>query len=817
MAPKNQTAGDAASQDFDRFRREGDPAALTAVFDAVAPDLLQLGNHLARDAAEAEDLVQETFLIAIRKARRWDGRRPVRPWLVGILTHEARRMRRRGGRKIDVDRLVRVEAEGAERAVLDAEVRGQIESAVTRLPERYGEVVRSAVLHGEEPSGIAERLGIAPGTVRVQLHRGLDLLRKALPAGISLGAAGILAPRGLGAVRSAVRASATLQGPALVAGGSVSFLGLGFGGFAMGSKALSVACVAGALVGALLWFEPWGMGTAVQEPLAVAPRDAALVAQAGDALPVDAAAASRSVVSAPVAVEEPDVPAEEPAAALEVGKCRVTGRLTSPATQEFEEPWACFWPTSTVNQDAGLGVPLADIAADGALEMTLDRGLNGDVIFTANGHCIGRLPIVVPATGDLDLGDLVLAQGVSITGTAWHGGERVLPGTPVLAQATFEATPLALMTQRILKRGDGYIRKSGVCFADDEGGFTFEGLEPGVSYALEALISVPGEAWKPSMLAASAGQKTIAPASGVRLESGLIGVTLLVRADGAPVHKAQIMQQLAPEDPRRELGPAAVNFDRAYYTDEGGELAIQVASGHPVYVEARAPGCTPLEVRLEPNDLVSGATIAIDLASDTPTARLSVELVGPTPALLDGSSAVLFVTGSDLKRYRVGPAIVQGGVATFEGLACDNRHAMFFVNPNPGTSIDDLPFERFSGQRLDVTGLKPNEERRVRLEVPQGGRVRLELVGLVEGAVPAFELIEASGNPVRPPVFGADGEGGHRLSSGIDGPGPFLLGLAMPPGVYTLRQSAEGYLGGDVEVEIRAGEATSVVFRLEAR
>ena len=50
---------------FERFRRRGDVAALGDLFDRLAPVLLRVAIHVARDPAAAEDLVQSTFLRAI--------------------------------------------------------------------------------------------------------------------------------------------------------------------------------------------------------------------------------------------------------------------------------------------------------------------------------------------------------------------------------------------------------------------------------------------------------------------------------------------------------------------------------------------------------------------------------------------------------------------------------------------------------------------------------------------------------------------------------------------------------------------------------
>ena len=84
---------------FRRYRDQGDPAALAAVFDQTAPRLLLLAAHVTPDAAAAEDLLQETFLAAMEAAPRWDDNRPLLPWLAGILRHKAMHLARHGARE----------------------------------------------------------------------------------------------------------------------------------------------------------------------------------------------------------------------------------------------------------------------------------------------------------------------------------------------------------------------------------------------------------------------------------------------------------------------------------------------------------------------------------------------------------------------------------------------------------------------------------------------------------------------------------------------------------------------------------------------
>lgn len=197
---------------FRRYRTRGDAKALGQVFDRTARELLAVAAHLGHGPAEAEDVVQETFLAALSAAKRWDERRPLMPWLVGILTREARHLRRNAARSVEPDRLApRVSAAPTDEAERE-ELAAAIAEALRKVPTNYREVLVGHLADGLAPREIAERLGRAPGTVRVQLHRGLEHLRRALPPSFALGVAATALPgRGLAAVRAEVLAAAPVQ------------------------------------------------------------------------------------------------------------------------------------------------------------------------------------------------------------------------------------------------------------------------------------------------------------------------------------------------------------------------------------------------------------------------------------------------------------------------------------------------------------------------------------------------------------------------------------------------------------------------------
>jgi RNA polymerase sigma factor (sigma-70 family) len=220
---------------FDRFRHESDGEALARLFDLLAPDLLRLARSLSGKGASAEDHVQSTFLVAIERRDRYRGEGRFFAWLAGILVNEIRRDRGHRRRQPDPHRLRSQieEALPAHRLVEDDEAAVEINRALESMPEPYRGVLEMRLSHDLLPDEIAGRLGRRPGTVRSQLHRGLAMLRRCLPAGLAAFAFGVL-PTGaaLGAVRSVV----TQRAGEIAAG-----QGLGLAGTAAGGGALAGA------------------------------------------------------------------------------------------------------------------------------------------------------------------------------------------------------------------------------------------------------------------------------------------------------------------------------------------------------------------------------------------------------------------------------------------------------------------------------------------------------------------------------------------------------------------------------------------------
>ncbi len=181
---------------FLRWRADGDAEALGEVLAAVQDELLGVARRQSRDESSAQDLLQETLLTAISQAHRFDATQRLMPWLVGLLTVNVLRERRRGARTPDPVRVAQPGVERPEEGADRGEVRRVVAGAIEGLPDLYRDVLQQHLLEERSHAEIAERLGRAPGTIRVQVFRGLAQLRAALPASLSLGLAlTLLVPR----------------------------------------------------------------------------------------------------------------------------------------------------------------------------------------------------------------------------------------------------------------------------------------------------------------------------------------------------------------------------------------------------------------------------------------------------------------------------------------------------------------------------------------------------------------------------------------------------------------------------------------------
>ncbi|TAJ16091.1 MAG: sigma-70 family RNA polymerase sigma factor [Planctomycetota bacterium] len=147
-----------------------------------APRLRRMALGLARDAHLAEDLVQETWLAALRARPSTD--RALAPWLARVLERIASVQRRTHARRIEREHAIEpaVAAEPTADVVGAAERQSALLARILELDEPYRSVVLLRYYEGLTPAEIALRTGAPVRTVHTRLARALALLRAKLGA-----------------------------------------------------------------------------------------------------------------------------------------------------------------------------------------------------------------------------------------------------------------------------------------------------------------------------------------------------------------------------------------------------------------------------------------------------------------------------------------------------------------------------------------------------------------------------------------------------------------------------------------------------------
>ena len=170
----------------------GTPGAFELLMRTHNQRLYRTARSILRDDAEAEDVVQEAYLLAYRKAASFRGEASVSTWLTRIVVNEANARLRRQQRRDGILRLVPGSREDAvddapgaatgrpEEAALRLEARRLIEARIDALPERLRTVFVLRAVEDMSAGETAAALGIPEATVRSCFFRARAMLRTAL-------------------------------------------------------------------------------------------------------------------------------------------------------------------------------------------------------------------------------------------------------------------------------------------------------------------------------------------------------------------------------------------------------------------------------------------------------------------------------------------------------------------------------------------------------------------------------------------------------------------------------------------------------------
>jgi len=180
--------------------KSGDEMAVRLLVQRHNQRLFRVARGVVHDDAEAEDIVQETYVKAFMALARFRGDSSLATWLTRIALNGARERLRRRKPSVELSEIEEGRAGGIGELIMfptpnsganpesesgRAELRRLLEQAVEDLPEMFRLVFVLRDVEGCTVAETAELLAIRPATVKTRLHRARRMLRKKLESRVS--------------------------------------------------------------------------------------------------------------------------------------------------------------------------------------------------------------------------------------------------------------------------------------------------------------------------------------------------------------------------------------------------------------------------------------------------------------------------------------------------------------------------------------------------------------------------------------------------------------------------------------------------------
>ena len=183
---------------FERLRA-GDATALEPLMSRFASRVYRVANGICRSSSDAEEVVQDVFLMVFRKAGSFEGRAALTTWLYRIAVNMS--LNKRRGKRAEVEEpiedllptylddghrqgdrsfLLADWSTMPDEALLSKEGREVIRAAVERLPQHYRAVLLLRDVEELSSEEVAEILGESVASVKSRLHRARMALREQL-------------------------------------------------------------------------------------------------------------------------------------------------------------------------------------------------------------------------------------------------------------------------------------------------------------------------------------------------------------------------------------------------------------------------------------------------------------------------------------------------------------------------------------------------------------------------------------------------------------------------------------------------------------
>lgn len=192
FVPEVQSRGE---EDLLELLKKGDQEAIRILMHRYHDKLFAVANRICNNPADAEEILQDVYMIALKKVDRFEGRSTLSTWLYRITVNAALmklRSQRVSKNTVSMDNLTTLLGEDENVLRSDVEVRSpddkmltrelyeQIEDSVESLPEIYQSVFFLRDIQGFSIRETSEILHTTPAAIKSRLHRSRFFIKEKL-------------------------------------------------------------------------------------------------------------------------------------------------------------------------------------------------------------------------------------------------------------------------------------------------------------------------------------------------------------------------------------------------------------------------------------------------------------------------------------------------------------------------------------------------------------------------------------------------------------------------------------------------------------
>jgi RNA polymerase sigma-70 factor (ECF subfamily) len=160
--------------------RRGDEGAFQELVDQYKDLVFAIIGRAVQDRSRAEDLAQDVFLRIHRGLPYFRGEARLSTWIYRIVANVCVQDHGRPSAPARANDTERSAAAAVDRRFDDLELRDRLEKAIERLPANYRLLVAAHYLGGVQYEDLAEALQMPLGTLKTQLYRAKQQLRRLL-------------------------------------------------------------------------------------------------------------------------------------------------------------------------------------------------------------------------------------------------------------------------------------------------------------------------------------------------------------------------------------------------------------------------------------------------------------------------------------------------------------------------------------------------------------------------------------------------------------------------------------------------------------